>query len=1010
MSDTGSTGMRPPPVPSRRPPRTAGSTSETHSESESDEDGNHEHGWQGQEAPSPTESMPSSGMANTKGGDGGSEAPTMPTQKRRRVTRACDECRRKKIKCDGKQPCTHCQVYSYECTYDKPSNRRRNPAPQYIEALEDRLTKAENLLRQFIPDLDLTDHTLDPAVQQEFRNRERARAIAAGVKKEDLKAMANQDAQILSMIESLGQLDLDDRGTWDFHGVSSGAVFLKKIQEHFPPGMFPTPAYQRPFLPKAQNHPGILSIESPGSAGNSPWAPSTSGGSSTPNALPPRDTAQRLCDLSLSCATCLIRIVHIPTFYHMIDRLYDIPMETHEVKETRFLGLLYAVMALGCLYDAPHPDVDPTVSATYKTSVEQGVKYYTTARTILQDITECQDLTTLQAIVFSILFLQGTSNLTGCYAFVGIAFRSAITMGLHRHIPHPKMSKIEDQVRRRVFYIIRQMDTYVSAMLGFPMMNIDDAVDQPYPTEVNDEFITDWEILTPPGTPSFFQAFNAHTKLMEILAKIVRFVYPMKGIKDSIMKGGHPNATYMISYRRILEVETELQQWLEKLPDFWKPNNEGDQQVVRVRHLLRFAYAHVQMMLYRPFTHYCSPRVSHGKSIDQRAFHCAASAVNVSRNIIHIGTEIRKQGVLIGPYWFIMYTQLFAILSLVFYVIENPDKAGSDEILADATAGRDMINSISKRSAAAEKVSNLVKVLFEQLPEKLGKAKGRAVPTKKRSAPASKPQGSNKPTPPSRRSSEMARSASGSIPNDRKPPSMSHRASVDSIPSSVGNVPEQMLPPNLQEMVFDGISNGISESATTSPTGSQYQPPSHFTGPHAQQQAHPHPQPTRTANPVYNDMFSPNDPFAYPNQPLLELANQQTRGQPTTMSNMGPQRQDSGVFSIPSNLFDDLDGQLVNIPSYLMEGQEGQNGVEIPSHVFEASGVLGGLGQHAGQGQGPHAPQQQPQQQQHQAQHPQHQQMHHQQGENGLQGLYVDGGSVGGNWNPNFFQNANYRG
>ena len=39
--------------------------------------------------------------------------PPTPTQKRRRVTRACDECRRKKIKCDGKQPCTHCTVYSY---------------------------------------------------------------------------------------------------------------------------------------------------------------------------------------------------------------------------------------------------------------------------------------------------------------------------------------------------------------------------------------------------------------------------------------------------------------------------------------------------------------------------------------------------------------------------------------------------------------------------------------------------------------------------------------------------------------------------------------------------------------------------------------------------------------------------------------------------------------------------------------------------------------------------------
>jgi len=35
-----------------------------------------------------------------------------PTPKRRRVTRACDECRRKKIKCDGKQVCTHHVYYS----------------------------------------------------------------------------------------------------------------------------------------------------------------------------------------------------------------------------------------------------------------------------------------------------------------------------------------------------------------------------------------------------------------------------------------------------------------------------------------------------------------------------------------------------------------------------------------------------------------------------------------------------------------------------------------------------------------------------------------------------------------------------------------------------------------------------------------------------------------------------------------------------------------------------------
>ena len=59
-----------------------------------------------------SQASPSSASA-APGKSAPSVKPPVHSQKRRRVTRACDECRRKKIKCDGKQPCTHCQVYSY---------------------------------------------------------------------------------------------------------------------------------------------------------------------------------------------------------------------------------------------------------------------------------------------------------------------------------------------------------------------------------------------------------------------------------------------------------------------------------------------------------------------------------------------------------------------------------------------------------------------------------------------------------------------------------------------------------------------------------------------------------------------------------------------------------------------------------------------------------------------------------------------------------------------------------
>lgn len=96
--------------------------------------------------------------------------------------------------------------------------------------------------------------------------------------------------------------------------------------------------------------------------------------------------------------------------------------------------------------------------------------------------------------------------------------------------------------------------------------------------------------------------------------------------------------------------------------------------------------------------------------MDDLSYACAAAAISVSRNLVHIGIEIRKQGVLIGPYWFMLYSEFFAILSLVFYATENPQKDGTTEVLADAVAGKDMIFALADKSFAAERVSKALNV------------------------------------------------------------------------------------------------------------------------------------------------------------------------------------------------------------------------------------------------------------------------------------------------------------
>jgi hypothetical protein len=116
------------------------------------------------------------------------------------------------------------------------------------------------------------------------------------------------------------------------------------------------------------------------------------------------------------------------------------------------------------------------------------------------------------------------------------------------------------------------------------------------------------------------------------------------------------------------------------------------------------------MVLYRPFVHFISPRVSAGKNVDDRSYACGAAGISVARNIIHIGVEMRRQVSLVGPYWYTHITEFFAILSLVFFVLENQDKPGTMDVLADAVAGKDMIDKLARKSMAADRVSQSLNV------------------------------------------------------------------------------------------------------------------------------------------------------------------------------------------------------------------------------------------------------------------------------------------------------------
>lgn len=73
-----------------------------------------------------------------------------PPRKRSKVSRACDECRRKKVKCDassetGEEICSNCRRSNVRCMFSRVP-QKRGPSKGYIKELADRINSIEGKL------------------------------------------------------------------------------------------------------------------------------------------------------------------------------------------------------------------------------------------------------------------------------------------------------------------------------------------------------------------------------------------------------------------------------------------------------------------------------------------------------------------------------------------------------------------------------------------------------------------------------------------------------------------------------------------------------------------------------------------------------------------------------------------------------------------------------------------------------------------------------------------------
>lgn len=126
-----------------------------------------------------------------------------------------------------------------------------------------------------------------------------------------------------------------------------------------------------------------------------------------------------------------------------------------------------------------------------------------------------------------------------------------------------------------------------------------------------------------------------------------------------------------------------------------------------MQQMLRIGYAHVQWVMYRPFLHYISNDFQ-SQDIDRRSYGCATACISVSRNIIHITTEMYNRRLLNGSSWFAVHTIYYAVLTLAYFLLENPGPpATTDGILKDTLEGKNTLAGLANNSIAVERCACL---------------------------------------------------------------------------------------------------------------------------------------------------------------------------------------------------------------------------------------------------------------------------------------------------------------
>ncbi|KIY53936.1 hypothetical protein FISHEDRAFT_68311 [Fistulina hepatica ATCC 64428] len=313
--------------------------------------------------------------------------------------------------------------------------------------------------------------------------------------------------------------------------------------------------------------------------------------------MPPDDLCKNLIEIYFLHTNSQFPLFHKPTFLK------------HWASKLQYRNIWFASVCFGIFAVASRWSSDERVLSPNKASSNGKKCWYTAGRHFFQtSVVVAKEhrsviyptcLCEVQSLIVQAMYLRSTRIYTYAWIHNGVAIRKLQDVGAHRRRLYSRTPSIDDELWKRSWWCALLLDRFDVAGFGRPATIQDSDFDVEMPLEVDDEY---WEaedptmaFKQPEGVPSRIRAFTLYIKLACIVSEIVTCLYTF-GPKSRLELLLAPKSSD--GFQRLNQ---ELDDWLSSVDPFLEPGASKDFMISNWSTTLHATYHWTRMLIYRPF-------------------------------------------------------------------------------------------------------------------------------------------------------------------------------------------------------------------------------------------------------------------------------------------------------------------------------------------------------------------------------------------------------------------------